>query len=416
MSSISAGGATRYTITGVNAREQLTAATYGSSLNASYGFDSYGYPSSAQTGSVQDYRYSFDFYTGNLSSRENHEHLPWFNLINMNGRLYDPLVGRFLSPDNEISSPGSTQGYNRYAYCRNNPLIASDPDGNNPVLIAAIILGGIMNAQQAMMNSTKTSFGGIMGDIGKGWLVGALAGAVGYWAGSGVASSFKYGGFEGGFLSGAAGGGAGGFVMSSGNAWMNGESFNEGLNSGFNSGIIGGITGGIVGGLLRGIDDYSNGYTFGNGTKTEGFVIGQRQPSENIINNYNGSDSEKINTEMLKIRTEDEFGDVKKRYNIRNVTTKTSNGFRLTSSGLYTQNNQTVDGYHVYSSSGYSSIHISPAITGSPLPEFSEGGAYRYSYDVYKFYGLDSKADQIMNFAKTNGYWCNYLPQYRTPF
>jgi hypothetical protein len=34
-----------------------------------------------------------------------HEHLPWFNLINMNGRVYDPLVGQFLSPDNHVQPP-----------------------------------------------------------------------------------------------------------------------------------------------------------------------------------------------------------------------------------------------------------------------------------------------------------------------
>jgi RHS repeat-associated protein len=58
-----------------------------------------------------------------------HEHLPWFNLINMNGRLYDALVGQFLSPDNFIQNPGSTQNFNRYAYCLNNPLKYSDPSG-----------------------------------------------------------------------------------------------------------------------------------------------------------------------------------------------------------------------------------------------------------------------------------------------
>jgi RHS repeat-associated protein len=59
-----------------------------------------------------------------------HEHLPWFNLINMNGRLYDPLVGRFLSADNEIQDPTSTQNYNRYSYGLNNPLKYVDPSGN----------------------------------------------------------------------------------------------------------------------------------------------------------------------------------------------------------------------------------------------------------------------------------------------
>lgn len=71
MATISAGGSTRYTITSQNAREQLTGATYGSSLTATYGFDNYGYPSSTATGSVQDYRYSFDPVTGNLNSRQN---------------------------------------------------------------------------------------------------------------------------------------------------------------------------------------------------------------------------------------------------------------------------------------------------------------------------------------------------------
>jgi len=58
-----------------------------------------------------------------------HEHLPWFNLINMNGRLYDPVVGRFLSPDNYVQTPGFTQGFNRYGYCLNNPLRHTDPSG-----------------------------------------------------------------------------------------------------------------------------------------------------------------------------------------------------------------------------------------------------------------------------------------------
>jgi RHS repeat-associated protein len=58
-----------------------------------------------------------------------HEHLPWFNLINMNGRLYDPLVGRFLSPDNYVQAPGYTQSFNRYSYCLNSPLKYTDPSG-----------------------------------------------------------------------------------------------------------------------------------------------------------------------------------------------------------------------------------------------------------------------------------------------
>jgi RHS repeat-associated protein len=58
-----------------------------------------------------------------------HEHLPEFGLINMNGRMYDPIVGRFLSPDPYVQMPDFSQSFNRYSYCINNPLIYTDPTG-----------------------------------------------------------------------------------------------------------------------------------------------------------------------------------------------------------------------------------------------------------------------------------------------
>ena len=58
-----------------------------------------------------------------------HEMLPEFCLINMNGRMYDPIVGRFLSPDNFIQFDNFSQSYNRYSYCLNNPLKYNDPSG-----------------------------------------------------------------------------------------------------------------------------------------------------------------------------------------------------------------------------------------------------------------------------------------------
>lgn len=58
-----------------------------------------------------------------------HEMMPEFGLINMNGRLYDPTLGRFLSPDNYVQAPDNSQSFNRYSYCLNNPLKYTDPSG-----------------------------------------------------------------------------------------------------------------------------------------------------------------------------------------------------------------------------------------------------------------------------------------------
>lgn len=63
-----------------------------------------------------------------------HEHLPWFGLVNMNARLYDPAVGRFLSPDPLVQAPDNTQNYNRYSYCLNNPLRYADNTGKQWVV------------------------------------------------------------------------------------------------------------------------------------------------------------------------------------------------------------------------------------------------------------------------------------------
>lgn len=58
-----------------------------------------------------------------------HEHLDEFGLINMNGRMYDPKLACFLSPDPVLQSPDNWLNYNRYSYCFGNPLKYSDPSG-----------------------------------------------------------------------------------------------------------------------------------------------------------------------------------------------------------------------------------------------------------------------------------------------
>ena len=80
-----------------------------------------------------------------------HEHLPQFNLINMNGRLYDPLVGRMLSTDNHVQEPGSTQNFNRYSYALNNPLKYTDPDGE-------LFLSGLVGFVDGFFSTSTNRF------------------------------------------------------------------------------------------------------------------------------------------------------------------------------------------------------------------------------------------------------------------
>ena len=54
----------------------------------------------------------------------------------MNGRVYDPLVGRFLSPDNYLQQLDNSQSFNRYSYYKNSPLVYVDPDWQHPIIIA----------------------------------------------------------------------------------------------------------------------------------------------------------------------------------------------------------------------------------------------------------------------------------------
>jgi uncharacterized protein RhaS with RHS repeats len=85
----------------------------------------------------------------------------------MNGRIYDPLLGRFLSADVLVQDPLSQQGYNRYSYVRNNPLSAIDPTGwagegaatTTSVLVAAGAADttGVINLIQTLIAFTETS-------------------------------------------------------------------------------------------------------------------------------------------------------------------------------------------------------------------------------------------------------------------
>jgi hypothetical protein len=69
--------------------------------------------------------------------------------------MYDPIVGRMLSPDPYVVDPDFSQDFNRYSYARNNPLVYVDPDGEFVItsfvigcIIGGAIIGGIYRRQR----------------------------------------------------------------------------------------------------------------------------------------------------------------------------------------------------------------------------------------------------------------------------
>ena len=123
------------------------------------------------TGSV-DLHYKF---TGKELDRES-------GLYYYGARYYDPVIGRFISPDSVVQSPGDPQTLNRYSYCRNNPLLYTDPSGHFfgiDDFIIAMVLGAAFGA------TTSAIMGG---NVGLGALTGAISGAAFALAGGAIQS------------------------------------------------------------------------------------------------------------------------------------------------------------------------------------------------------------------------------------
>lgn len=162
-----------------------------------------------------------------------HEHLHEVELIHMNGRLYDPLLRRFLNADENIQDPTNTQNYNKYGYVMNNPLMFNDPSGElweagfflsyiAPVLyyaaIGAIVSAGIYTIKSLITNNWT------WGGFGKSLLIGAVTGAIS----GGFSATFAATGFRGAVVMGSVQGAIGGSV----DALVNGRNFAKGFYTG----------------------------------------------------------------------------------------------------------------------------------------------------------------------------------------
>jgi RHS repeat-associated protein len=111
-----------------------------------------------------------------------HEHLAELGLIRMNGRIYDPVIGRFLQADPMIQAPQNAQSHNRYSYVMNNPLSFTDPSGfsswtrfRDKWLKPIIAIGVAWALGPAGFFASQ---GGIFGAITGGMSVGVIAPSV----------------------------------------------------------------------------------------------------------------------------------------------------------------------------------------------------------------------------------------------
>jgi RHS repeat-associated protein len=159
-----------------------------------------------------------------------HEHLDNVGLINMNGRIYDPVVASFLQADNNIQQATNTQNFNSYSYCLNNPLKYTDPDGEFwQIILAGAIIGGTQNVIQ--------HWDAINGDVSKGlsyFAVGGISGAISATGGVGLINGALTGAFSN-------------FVLSFGNATIEGKGFGQSLEAGISGIAPGLLLGGIAG-------------------------------------------------------------------------------------------------------------------------------------------------------------------------
>ena len=168
-----------------------------------------------------------------------HEHIDHLGLVNMNGRVYDPEIGKFLSADPTTQYPESTQGWNRYSYCGNNPLSYTDPSGfsfwTSVMKVVGIVMQFVPGLQgwtlawwQSMMMGFASGFLASGGNL-KAGLMGAAGAAL--FAGTHfLADKFSLEAFSHSLLKGL----AGGALQAAG-----GGEFKEGFLGAFAGGYLG---------------------------------------------------------------------------------------------------------------------------------------------------------------------------------
>ncbi|MFY1045060.1 FG-GAP-like repeat-containing protein [Chryseobacterium sp. GP-SGM7] len=270
-----------------------------------------------------------------------HEHLYAVELIHMNGRLYDPLLRRFLNADENIQDPTNTQSYNKYGYVINNPLMYNDPSGEIwaagfflsyivPVIYGAII-GGVIGAGIYTIKSLITKNWTWSG-FGKSILIGAATGAVS----GGLSATYTATGFQGAVVMGSINGGVVGGV----DALLNGKNFATGFYKG-------GLMGAAMGAISYVVSNFVSYYK----SKTPDKITSSELESQG----YDASNQDNQDYYTTDIQVQNDFNETTGDYqvSVENINTEYKlataqnipDGFSLTSGNQIWTNDPRESGY-----------------------------------------------------------------------
>ena len=196
----------------------------------------------------------FRTYTG-------HEEIPFFGLLNANARLYNPYLGRFMSPDPLLATEGGPLDFNPYVYARNNPLSYVDQDGELAWFVP-IIIGAVAGGAFNVLHNLDDIHSFVQGLVYFG--TGAAAGAA---SAAAALIPIGIGGFIGGAITEGIGGAISGFITGMGNAAMKGGNiWKAGLKQAWQDAL----SGFIMGGLTKGLEAKHNEKNFWTGANKAG--------------------------------------------------------------------------------------------------------------------------------------------------
>ncbi|MBL4661008.1 MAG: hypothetical protein JKY19_11685, partial [Alcanivoracaceae bacterium] len=206
-----------------------------------------------------------------------HEHFDQVGIIHMNGRIYDPTIGRFLQADPIIQDPYNTQSLNRYSYVMNNPLSYTDPTGYSrlrkgwwqmPLAIAITVYTA--GAASAVLAGSAATSAAVAGSVSQALAISVAGGALS----GGVATGSLKGAVKGGIFA--------AITFGIGHGGSNAKGVKDG-SSAFGLGNNGRIVAhSIVSGISAEIDGGSFGHGFASAILSQKLGTGRIFDSEQV--------------------------------------------------------------------------------------------------------------------------------------